>query len=676
MNTDLKNIPQKVELISKAEIRSLPSENLADLLKRKTNLDIVQYTGMSSSVGMRGFSPTAHSRSYTLLLINGLPSGTTNMASIETENIERIEIIKGPYSVLYGSDAMGGVINIITESASEEQNGSISLAAGSFGTFKFSGDLSAKVGEKTNFDLGFSRRQQNQDYRIGTNNILKLSGTEKNILDPASYGDTMINSRYKLNHLNGGLRTQLNERWSIGAQAMYTMANEVETPGTYWGTYGESKKEINRLNLYGKLQRNSGRNIFDFNPYFTSENNPNYTDNSDSGFVSFISHVKEFGFKMHDNINVGDFQVLFGADLDVYHYSSDRYSDATTPATPYVPNHRNSKGAIFTHLAYTKGGLLVNAGARLNKLTYKIEANESLNGSGGKEGYFAFNPSAGIQYALPVGLKFHGSFGTAFSVPDAFKVAGSYSVSEYFAEWDFWWISNYVGNQDLKPESSATYDIGLRYSAPNQLISADVTYFQTNHNNKIIEYNMGGDTVSYRNANDSRMSGIELNFTSNLGELFDHRFKLELYANYTGMLKNEVDETLSGSLGQDSTVTRHMLYTRKSNGNFGVLFDSYSGFSTRLHVRHMGPRLELDNFSLLRPDISPGEYYTRGGYTEADMILKHSAHLVFDYSIYYTLLSHYRVGITISNLLNENYSEKDGYNMTGRMITGSLRYSF
>ena len=72
-------------------IKSIPSENLAEILKRTTNLDIIQYPGLSATIGMRGFSPSAHSRSYTLLLINGKPAGTTNLATISTDNIEQID---------------------------------------------------------------------------------------------------------------------------------------------------------------------------------------------------------------------------------------------------------------------------------------------------------------------------------------------------------------------------------------------------------------------------------------------------------------------------------------------------------------------------------------------------------------------------------------------------------
>ena len=66
MERKLKNLPQKVEIISSDLIKSLPAENLAEVLKRTTNLDIVQYPGLSAAIGMRGFSPSAHARSLHL----------------------------------------------------------------------------------------------------------------------------------------------------------------------------------------------------------------------------------------------------------------------------------------------------------------------------------------------------------------------------------------------------------------------------------------------------------------------------------------------------------------------------------------------------------------------------------------------------------------------------------
>ena len=68
-------------------------------------------------------------------------------------------------------------------------------------------------------------------------------------------------------------------------------------------------------------------------------------------------------------------------------------------------------------------------------------------------------------------------------------------------------------------------------------------------------------------------------------------------------------------------------------------------------------------------------YYTEGGYTESDKILEHPDYFVFDYSVFFTIKNK-RFGIVISNLFDENYTEKDGYNMPGRTITANFTYSF
>ena len=673
-DANIKNIPQKVEIIDQKLIISVPNENMAELLKRTTNIDIIQYPGMSAMAGMRGFSPSAVSRSYTMILINGMPSGTDNLASINTDMIERIEVIKGSSSMLYGSDAMGGIINIITKEVSDKKSGMAGVSIGSFGNLKLNANVSGPISKKTKFSLGISRQEQQKDYRIGSGNLLNMSNAEKLILDKASYGDVMKNSQYQIHNLDGQIIHSFNDIWSATVTALYTFANDVEVPGNYWGSYGQSKKDVDRINVYTSVKRSYKNNTLTLSPYFTDEKNPNYSDNSDSSYITFRSKVKEYGFKINDNQTFGKFKLLVGADMDVYDYSSVRYSQKATATNPFNPNNKNIKTALLAQLSYSTDRLDINAGARCSYITYKTDENASLKGTGGTDHYKVATPSVGAQYILLKGLKAHASFGTAFSVPDAFKMAGNYSISEYFAAWDYWYVKNYKGNPDLKPEHSATGDFGLHYTLPKKLLDVDVTYFKTKHDDKIIEYTVG-DTTSFKNANNSKMDGLELMISSDLSSLFDNNCKLEIYASFTQMFHNTVNETLISTLGKDSTVTRDLQYARKNNGTFGIYFENNNGFSTRLNARYIGSRLERDNFGTLRPGITSADYYTGGGYTAKDMILKHPDYLLFDYSMFYKIEA-YRFGVTISNVFDENYSEKDGYNMPGRMVTGSLSYLF
>lgn len=675
--TQLKDIPQKVEVIDRAVIMSIPSDNAAEILKRTANIDIIQYPGMSASIGMRGFSPSAHSRSYTLLLINGIPTASTNASSINMDNVERIEVIKGPYSALYGSDAMGGVINIITKPISTESSGQVTLSAGNFGYMKLGGSVSSLLSRKTAISLGYTRTEQAKNYRIGSNNILGLNPLEEAMLDPKSSGDIMENSTFQWHEATLRLQHAINNRWSSSADVIYTLAHDINTPGNYWGSYGQSKKDIDRLNLQTCIKRTTDSNVLTIMPYFSQEAVQNYSNNSDTGFVSLSATVREYGVKANNAFALGNVKMLVGADLDIYTYLSTRYSDAAVETNAYQPDNSLVKGAVFAQATYMLGGLLVNAGARVDQIHYAIDANDLLKSKSASNSYTSFNPSFGAQYTFPFNVKLHASVGSAFSVPDAFKVAGKYSVSEYFPKWDYWWVKNYKGNADLEPEKSVTYDFGVGYTSENKLLHADVTLFSTNHSNRIVEYTIPGtDTTSFKNAKSSTYRGVEVLASVNVGKLFTDKFKLELYANYTHLFESTFKDDKKDAAGNMVPVELDMQYTRKANGSFGIFFDTYKGLSSRLNARYIGSRLEKDNFAKLRPAINAGNYYVGGGYTAADKMLKHSAYLVFDYSVAYTVNKSKRFGITISNLLDENYTEKDGYNMPGRSIIGTFTYSF
>ena len=112
----LGSLPMPVALIPRANIKNMGSIRLNDVLTEQTGLVIVpQVNGQGSGLQLQGFNPD-----YTLILIDGEPligrtTGTLELSRISIGNIKQIEIVKGPSSSLYGSEALAGVINIITE---------------------------------------------------------------------------------------------------------------------------------------------------------------------------------------------------------------------------------------------------------------------------------------------------------------------------------------------------------------------------------------------------------------------------------------------------------------------------------------------------------------------------------------------------------------------------------
>jgi outer membrane receptor protein involved in Fe transport len=222
----------------------------------------------------------------------------------------------------------------------------------------------------------------------------------------------------------------------------------------------------------------------------------------------------------------------------------------------------------------------------------------------------------------------------------------------------------------LKPEKSRTSDVGVAYNSPKTGLKIDLSYFHTYYDNKIVEDKLSTGEYTYINANESKIDGLELMSSFNFGKYIHSSLNLEAYANFTWMLRNNFTQTVNGEV-----LTRDMQYVRKVNGNFGF---NYHGtkINMNLNGRLIGSRLEKDNFSSIRKLITAADYYTKGGYKQTDKVLEHPTYLLFDYSIGYAFTSKINFGIMAANLLDENYTEKDGYNMPGRSIVAKLSYSF
>src|SRR3972149_5274722 len=144
-------IPASITVISRKEIEEGQAATLSEVLRDVPGLDVVQQggAGKTTSIFIRG----AESR-HTLVLIDGIrvnspTAGGFDFADLYIGDVERIEIVRSPLSTLYGSDAIGGVIQIITKRGTDS-SATVAFEGGSYGTAKE--DISAKV-KKDNYDL-------------------------------------------------------------------------------------------------------------------------------------------------------------------------------------------------------------------------------------------------------------------------------------------------------------------------------------------------------------------------------------------------------------------------------------------------------------------------------------------------------------------------------------------
>lgn len=671
INAKLKDLPNKVEVIRANQLKTATARDVGQLLTLNTGIDIIQYPGKLSAVGIRGFAPGTTNK-YNALLINGLPAGTQNISTIDLSMIEQVEVMKGPFSALYGSGAMGGVINFTTPRSTGDICGKAILKVGSYDFYAGNANIGGALTDQFSFDLNVYGERQGNDYVIGEKNLLKLDETEKAIIDKSSRGATFPNTQYKQHGANGRIGYDINKSWRIDLNVGTYQANDIMAHGSYWGVYGADKKDLSRLNLNTIIEGQAGNHLMRFSPYWNKDLSEYYNDLSDENYISSNSTFKNYGFQLQDKIIIGAHNVIVGADYNTQRYESKRWKSADRETAPYKPDYQNNAFGVLAqaHLKFLDGRLNISVGGRFDQMKFKLEASKLLGSDAASEEHTIFNPNVGIKYEIINGLTAHSSFGTAFFAPDAFQKAGTYKG----------WYT-YEGNPDLKPEESATFDIGLGYNNYTKGVNLDVTYFNTNHDNMIIRDKKIEDTSirTYYNANEANMKGLEVMASYDFGALYDYAFSLKAYANLTFMLNTEV--TMPEKVQTDGikipATTEDMKYVREQTGNFGIQF-LYEKVSFRFNGRYMGSRIE-DNwytyYSDVRPDLpalaeeAQPEYWNKG-------LLKHPDHLVFDTSAYYEANQNLTFGVSVGNLFNEHYAEKDGYPMPGRNFMAKCVVSF
>ncbi|MEA1980779.1 MAG: TonB-dependent receptor plug domain-containing protein, partial [candidate division Zixibacteria bacterium] len=176
--TPVKEIGSSVTVITENDIQKSQESSVAEILRTVPGLNVVQSggTGKATSVFMRG----ANSH-HTLVIIDGIemndpssPNGAFDFAHLNSGNIQRIEILRGSQSVLYGSDAIGGVIQIFTKRGFGEPSVSLQSEVGSYNSFNESAIIS---GSKDKFDYSVFLSRKDSDGFSATTDTL---GTKEN----------------------------------------------------------------------------------------------------------------------------------------------------------------------------------------------------------------------------------------------------------------------------------------------------------------------------------------------------------------------------------------------------------------------------------------------------------------------------------------------------------------
>jgi vitamin B12 transporter len=631
----LAETPQKIDVIDATDLERSVAADITDALKKNAAVDVVQYSGVLSGIGIRGFRPeTSGINKRSLLLVNGRPSGVTNLGMLRLDNIDRIEVLKGPASSVYGASAMGGVVNVITKPSHKNLAGTATLGLGSFNTSDLGGTLGGGVGSHFDVDVTGNMYDQRADFRMG-DGVVRPATTYK------TYDGTVR------------LGADLSSTWRIEGTANGYRGRDIMTPGdVFTGTTSQGRKDLERSAQEVRLSGAVGAHALSGTAYRTAEaghtSNVATTNPLDQPFLPYLTFENEFGWRglqLRDAWRWrGTSSLVFGLDYEHVESVSRSYARTGARQAPFSADNAKDTVGIFAENTWKlrANRTVISVGGRLDRITVEtVDTPFKTNFTPSGTTFSVFNPSVGIKEQIVESLRVHATAGRAFVPADAIALTG-YTQTTVGGR-----VQITQGNPDLKPERSVSFDAGLEWT--DRATRIDVTYFQTTVSNRVVSNVLVSNppapdpiVLSYANALGADIRGIEVDVERRLTP------RVGVFSSATHFFER-TQELATG--------TQNMLNVAKNTVRLGVDVDM-GRLSARLFARYVQGRQDND-FNLAG---SP--------------IVDYPAFCVVDLAATYRLAGRHAVVLTVSNLLDAHYYEKKGYPLAGASFVVKYRVGF
>jgi vitamin B12 transporter len=637
-----KELGVSATVITAEEIERSQAEDAADLLRDVAGINVVQ-TG--SRGGNTSLFPRGGEDNFTLVLLDGVQvneaGGFFDFSSLAAANIERIEIIRGSQSALYGSDAVGGVIHIITRKGKGGPTVSVSTAHGAHS------ENGHYIGEQK---FSFSGGNKWVDYslaygRSDDNGILNMNNT------------------FWRNTVNGRLDFYPKDKWDVtltlryeDARAEFPTENGGDRPDRVFpGLDPDQNREDRnltiglgtRLDIFPWWENALHIGLHRLERAFNDP--PNVESAFDASPGSFSDTVENrFTFDYHTNLRFPregairsiltlgyeyELETFALDDLSTFRYGSDPTAvfSATTQSDESRTNnafYAQEQLTLFDRLHLT-GGLRID--------------NNSEFGTG-------ITPRGSLAFEIKeTGSKPRAAIGTGIKEPTFVENFGGFGT---------------VGNQNLKPERSFSWEIGVDQELWDGKAQLGLTYFQNRYRDLIatIFVSLPVPQYSYFNVQAAKSWGVEFTGKVNPG------YGLTLGVNYT-YLNTEVTDA-GGLVNLFFAEGKKLLRRPTHTASFFVDW-LWKGLNLHLNGTYVGER---DDSLFL---VAPGPFYT---YTNLRLVNKD--YFVMDLAASYTfdcdflLLKGVKIFAKGQNIFNEHYEEALGFSSPRFSAMGGIELTF
>jgi vitamin B12 transporter len=687
------NLTQAIHVINKETIRKMGVTDITDVLKQTAGVDVVEYPGLLSGISLRGFRPQNGGLNMkSLILIDGRPAASTNLAMIDLNNIERIEVLSGPASAIYGPQAMGGVINIVTIHSKDKIAGNVTLSTGSFGSWGANAAVGGNASKSIDFDLNTGTENQTKNFQLGKGNLfrnmlaqksienhfLKTGVTEK-MDDTRGDGLERKKTSYDKQHVNGRIGIKLDKSWKLNLSGDYVWANHVNTPGDLSdGIKKPAIKDINRysadVSLEGKL---TPKNDLTIKSFTGKESNTDYTTYEDqfqpdwsintvaiTPFKSYLRKTNWTGFSVIDVIKSENHSYTFGIEHQSAVFNSQLYDKSGKEGITYNPDYHQSNTGIFIQrnhmLLHNK--LIISKGIRVDFMNFRILETKFFNNQERNARNNVISPSLGAKYHINNYFALRASVSKGYSPADIYSIAG-------YTEQANWYKMKHVGiiqgNSDLKNMESVTTEAGLILTNKTDKLRFEVTYFNTVYKNNPIEkmtfptgtkLTATGDTIdsytTYINADKSLIQGIETSLSANLSGNDKYTLNAGIHWNHYFKAQEIAQEYGVGE------IKRRMYNVATNTVRCELNFQHTNGIFAGLNARYVSDRFDRN-----------------WDFWDQLVETKYGDFIVMNFNAGYRLKNH-QLSLFVNNLTDENYYEKRGFNLPGRSFTLKYAYSF
>ncbi|MBV6479276.1 MAG: Colicin I receptor [Ignavibacteria bacterium] len=646
----LQQTPSSINIVSKDEISSKNILTFDNVLEEVQGVTVNRSNGINvSSLSIRGSSDVAGGGigNRVLLLLDGRPSLTGDSKGalwslIPVSLIERTEVVKGAFSSLYGSSAIGGVVNVITKKPTYKSLTSINLNYGFYEKLSDSLKFTDKLLSISGGDLIHSNTYKKFSYLLNANYLNNEGHAQQ--------------TDYNFFGLTGKFTYDLLTNRDLEATVQFT--NSESGFPHYWkkdaGSYAEPykvadyyigdeiKKKTQSYDLFYRAIPNSNSKYTTRFYYYYLNSISFYNPNNP---VSILFADSGKGLNTYiDSYNLGNItQVDFNFDKNNYLIAGFDFQMNIVKSKPeeilYGNQQMNNFGVFVQdqlNLLHDKTGnpeLSATFGARAdyNKVISGIES-------------FQLSPKISLIYTPTIksGLFSNSAFrilaGRAFRAP---SIAEIYFKKELFGGFEF------VYNPDLKPEEMISFEIGYKKQYKSRF-TFDISAFFNDYENLIQYVNIGNSIYGpfqVRNIARAQIKGFEfyIDYNSSMkinNNVFDYNFNI----GYTHLDARDLSEGRKDD---------YLPYKPESNFNFFVNLNYY-GFNLNVNGRYLSSIDEVLFYKNEEPD----------------------AYFLLNTKLTKKINSNLSFFLAVNNLLNSSYQELERIQAPNRNYNSGISLNF